>query len=1092
VKSPRLLLILAGLLCSVVAAHAQFSWTGLDPAGDDISNGGNWLGGAAPTFSGTEDLVFGKAINNQVNLSSDIAVNSISLTGTDDYRFTSGSAQTITIGNGGGSGIYGSLAGTGNILLFDTSIDFTATGTLTIDPGNSTVAIAGKINGSMDVVLTNLSGGTGSIIFNDTCTGSTYTGNTTITGIAGTPVVVAFWNTHPFGDGTGTLTIQNDAQLISHGSETVANPIVFDTTVANDPILFKSWDDTLYFSNNVTLANNTLLSATRSTQGLQSQYITGVYPLPGPMTRHPIEFDGDISGSYALTLNGGGVFVLTGNNTYTNGTTVNGSVVFGYSGSNPGIALVSGTGYAGDALPGDIASFLTHINGATSTGAVGFDTLPTDPINTFSDNIDLSSFSNSSIRIGSATSAILTGTITPQGTNYQFGNGGGTLYVQSALTGSRAVTMNNSSSVPLTLYLQEGTAPTANTYTTGTLATNGFIIFDGLYSLPGGANSLTASGSNNSYIGYTDMAGTGGTAVASPSAFLALFNKGATNGIIGFDTNATTLQTAPVNYNTAIDLSTFNNGVFLGTATGAILSGALTPTPDGILRLTATHGATLEVDSALAGSLALVLGTTGFDAIYNDGTIYLPNANTFTGGTTLNSTTGGITVEVGDNAALGSGTITMPQGTIAALSASTYSIALPNPIVFSAGATPGQLFVTGNNGIELDGAISGPGSISVMDPSYTSLTLGTDNTFSGGINLYNATLYLNSDYAAGTGTINFLNNSTLNFYSASPVIYGLNGEYGSINLNPGQSLTIDASNAANNYKFGGHIGNEGSVNATLTVTSTVGGDTLYLYGTNNYSGGTFIGTGNTDLAAVAIGNNQALGTGTVTLNTAGPMSGQTGALAVNAGVTFSNDLVFTGGSLQGFGTFAPNSVNGTMGAPLVFGTNQGVVAGVFGLGNKATPGTLTLATGADFANGGAMLWLLQDGLRADGHSTLVVDGGTGGNLNISATSGQFTLYLASLNASGTPGSASNLNFGVNNQFIFATTTNGASITNFNAADFTVNTGLFADTLTSVFVSSDGTNLFINFTPVPEPSTYALLGLGLGAVLFPALRRRKRA
>ncbi len=1078
-RAPALLAALLVLGFISPAAQAQFAWTGLTST-QDVFNAGNWQGGVAPTFSGSEDLILGKAINNTLSVTADISVNSISLTANDDYHFVSGAAQTITIG----SSLHGSLSGTNNRLIFDSNIDFTTTVPLTIDAGNSTIAIAGKINGSADVYLSNSRGGTsGSLIFNGTSTGSTYTGNTYLTGISGNTVVIAFWNDHPFGDGTGTLNIQNSAQLIAHGSRTVLNPMILSATGATDPIFFKSWDDTLHMAGDVTLANNTNLVAQQAQAGIPSPDNMGVYPIPGPRTRHAIEFAGafgESGGSRTLTVSGPGVMIFGGNNTYTGGTTVNGALVFESTISAPGGAnkvKVNANGYAGfsDYSPTNFATFLsTKIDQVTSTGAVGVDTLPGFSTFTFVDAIDLSGFTAANIRIGSATSAILTGLITPQGTNFQFGNGGGTLFVQSNLTGGRAVGMNNASAVPLTLYLQGN-----NNYNAGTNVANGFVIFDGPNALPG-SGALTAAGVANSYIGYTDVAG-----VSNVANFLAKFNTAGTYGIIGFDTHA---GNSTVNLSDSINLTTagFNNGVYLGTATGAVLSGTLTPTLDGILRLTASHGSTLQVDN-LSGSLALSLGTpAGTDSIYSDGIIYLPNANTYTGGTTVNSTLGGITLRVGANASLGIGALTIPQGVIAGLQGSVYGVALANPIVFSAGASPGQLFITDYHGIELDGDISGPGSISAMEPSYTTLTLAGNNTFTGDINLFKTTLYLNSDNAAGLGTIHFINNSTVNFNTVSPVIHGLQGADGTINMNDGLDLTIDMSNPLNSHDFGGFIGNESPPNATLTVTSSTGGDALYLYGNSNYASGTFI----TNKGAVALGNDHALGAGPVTLNTT-----MAGGLALNAAVTFSNDLIYTGGTLQGFGTFAPASVNSVAGGPVIFDSGKGIVAGVYGLGSKGTNGKLTLATGADFASGGAYLWTIQDGIRSDGFSTLVVDGTN--NLNISATSGStFTVFLASLDSLGAPGFASNLTLGSNNMFLIATTTGGGMITTgglpgFDATDFTVDTSLFSNPVTSVFLTADANNLWINFTPVPEPSTYALLGLGLGAVLFPAIRRRKR-
>ena len=1063
---------------TATAARAQFTWTGLGMDGD-IATGTNWKGGTAPIFDGSEDLRFGKAINNDVTLSGDISVNSITLTGSDSYHFTYYVDPTITIGNGVGNGIYGSLTGTGNRLVFDETIDFTSVGGLHMDAGNSFIVMTGKITGSNDVYLSNARGGTsGAFIFNSTCTGSSYTGDTYITGISGNPVVVAFWNDQPFGDGTGTLYIQNSAQLIAHGSRDVYNTIEFSANGTTDPIYFKSWDDTLYMDGDVTLANNTTLVAQLSQSGVDSADNSGVFPVPGPRSRNAIEFDGAIDesgGSHSMTVSGAGVIVFDGNNTYTGGTTVNGSLVFGTTISAPsGVnkVKVTASGYAGfaDDTPGNFATFLnTKIDKVNSSGAVGVDTYPGDSTYTFTDNINLSGFTNPGIRIGTATSAIITGTITPQNNGaYQFGNGGGTLYVQSNLTdlsGPSAVNMNNNSVVPLTVYLQGG----SNTYTGGTNVTNGFVIFDSDGAFPS-SGALTASGAGNSYIGITDEA------YISTATFLSRFNVAGTNGIIGFDTHS---GSSMVVISDPIDLSAFNNGVYLGTATAVEFSGPLTPAADNVLRLTAAQGGFLQIDGPLNGTMSLSLGTTSPNDIYSNGTVAIYGNNNYSGGTTINSTVGGLTLQVGSDTALGTGPLNIPQGVIAGIKGATYGITVPNNIVFAAGGSPGSLYFLDNVGLDLTGNISGPGSLYLMDPSTSPyVNLYGNNTFTGDINLYSATLSLYNDNAAGLGSIRFLDNSTVNIDTTAPVIYGLGGEDGSINLNNGQALTIDISNNSNDHHFGGHIGNESSPNASLTVTSTTGGDALYLSGNNNYTGGTFI----TNKGAVALGNSQALGSGPVTLNTS-----IGGAIALNVGVGFSNDLIYTGGMLQGFGTFSPASVNGTPGGAIVFDSGKGVVGGVFGLGTRSVPGQLTITNSVDLANGGIMVWTLQNADQTGGFSQLSV---SGGNLNISATTGQFHVFLASLDSNGTAGWA-NLTGGQAYSLAIATTT--GTLTGFNASDFTLDTSLFQNSfIVSPFLTADANNLYLNFTAVPEPSTYALMGLGLGAVLFPALRRRKRA
>ncbi len=1088
---------------TVPVQAGTFIWSGITSTG--------WQGDVTPAFDGTEDFYLGKAINQKITLSGSPAMNSIYATSGDGYLIRSqcDNPLTLTINNG----IF-ATAGAGGRLVFDSPITITGnsvTGNLAMDAGNSQIIVEGHIkDGSVPTNLTlatTSAGANGFFIFNNTGCGNDYTGDTTISSFnSATPVIVAFWNSTPFG--SGTLYFDGGAALIAHGSgQTISNDIVINTT---NNISLKSWDDTLKFTtcgNTITLNADATLVAQRAQQGYPDESNFGMYPLPGPMTRNPIVIAGDIGEgtSHSLTISGGGVMVLDGTNTYSFGTVVNGSLVFGNMSAIPasGSVTINASGYAGiaDTTAGNFASFLSQVTDQAGMGAVGIDTFPGNPTSTLSDAIVLTGFAHP-VRLGTATSAILTGNITPQGlatAPYLFGNGGGTLYVQSPLTGARSLTLNSSSTVPLTLYLQQAAGLFGgNTYSGVTTVNNGFLVFDGANSLVGGVNSLVANGAGSSYIGYTDAAGM--PAVAN---FLTNFNHATTNGIIGFDAHS---GSGTINISDPIDLSLFTNvsGVYLGTISGSgidqtpgvILSGVITPTAGGVLRLTAANGGMLQINSSLGsgtqspGVNSVSLGTSSPNDVYSNGTVFLNNANTYTGGTTINSTNGGLTVEVGTSSALGTGTLTLSNNVIAGLQASTYSINLPNPISLNPGS---QLFITGSNDLQLSGAISGSGSITAVNPvEDPDLTLSGDNSgFSGDISLYNSYLYLDHNNAAGTGTIRFLNSSTgVEFTSnaLNPVIYGLKDENheGYLGLYYSNQLTINTSNSANDHDFGGSFDSDDDATASITVTSNSSNDPLYLHGHSTYFAGNFnIGTSNLDQTAVAIGTDDALGYGTVTLNTS-----LSGGFALNKGVTFTNPFVYNNGVLLGFGTFSPSAIteNGMGTSVIKFDTGKGVVPGIFGLGNHNVPGTLTITSGVDFANGGAMLWSLQDANSTSGHSLLAVNGS---DLNISATTGQFKIFLATLDGNGAPGIAS-LTGGFAYNIAIATTT-GGSVLNFNAADFTIDTSMFQNTfIVSPFLTTDGTSIFVNFTAVPEPETYALMSLGLGAVLFPALRRRKRA
>ncbi len=75
-----------------------------------------------------------------------------------------------------------------------------------------------------------------------------------------------------------------------------------------------------------------------------------------------------------------------------------------------------------------------------------------------------------------------------------------------------------------------------------------------------------------------------------------------------------------------------------------------------------------------------------------------------------------------------------------------------------------------------------------------------------------------------------------------------------------------------------------------------------------------------------------------------------------------------------------------------------------------------------------------------------------------------------------------------------TLVSAASITGFSASDFALNTSGFTNSLGggSFSISAGSSAIFLNFTPVPEPSTWALLATGAAAVAWTARRRHLKA
>jgi fibronectin-binding autotransporter adhesin len=1111
-KRSRLTILCAMLLGIVplTSSAVVFYWTGI---------GNGWKSQVAPTGTGSpvEDLVFNTALRQNIALPGGATptYNSLTFANDDEYNFFPAGPITLSLT----SGFAATSSGSSAIIRFNSNVTLALPAVSTTwDAGVSSVGIAGTVTGTGPLVLqmaSDVNNNVGGFTMNGS--GNTYSGGTTINmvgsgnnGLGG----VYFWNNTPFG--TGPVTITNGAFFSSHN---ILAPVTNNftlTTSSTNPWSLRNWDAPLTLSGTITLASNAYIAPKIAFTGLPASTSEGVYVLPGPLTRLPTIITGQVAESAAntsLTVTGPGILILNPSvqNTYSGGTTVNNAaLVFGSSLAVPVAAsnvTVNNNGYAGfgDVTPGRFLSqFLSHIN-AGSTGAIGVDALTANSTVTLADNINLTSFGSlSTIRLGTATSAILTGTIIPAGNNYQFGNGGGTLYVASSLAdiSSSKVQLDNGGLVPLKLFLQ-GT----NTYTGGTIANNGIIIFDGLNALPV-SGTLQAGGANNnvgnSYIGYTDS-----VAAMTPALFLLKFNPASTWGIIGFDTQSG--DPLPVTIGN-VDLTGFNDGVFLGTATRALLSGTLTPSTvtntfntANTLRFTAGNGGKLTVNSTLTGTLGVVIGTQATPAL-SDGTVFLNAANNYTGGTTLN-TNGGITLELGNPGALGTGALSLAptQGVVYAVGLQTSGpgYVISNNIVFQ---TPDymnngapQLSLTGSNPFELAGNISSgpvvanqsiPGDISLNNATPLNVILSGNNSgYHGDIDVVNGTLTLANDttgqnLAAGQGSLNFDSSSANVLFAGtatSEELWGISGKAGSLSLPVSSILTIHTDNSATsqhgNLEFGGVISGSG---ASITVTSTTSNsDIIYLYGHNTYTGGTLI----TGHGALALGANDSAGPGLITIGATN------GGLALNTGVTLTNPMQFNSGGLAGLGTFTPSSINGDSSATrtLAFGAGQSVYPGIPGK-NHDYIGTLTVAVNTEFANNGKFQLDIQDPSNTEGYGHLNITG----DLSLTAISATpFTIKLNSLDAAGNQGGFANtIVWGNSYSLPFVTATSITGV--FSAANFAVDPTNFQGGLVPVSafsVSEIGNSLYLNFTVVPEPSTWALMVTGLGLLGLRIWRRR---
>src|ERR1700722_14771405 len=212
-----------------------------------------------------------------------------------------------------------------------------------------------------------------------------------------------------------------------------------------------------------------------------------------------------------------------------------------------------------------------------------------------------------------------------------------------------------------------------------------------------------------------------------------------------------------------------------------------------------------------------------------------------------------------------------------------------------------------------------------------------------------------------------------------------------------------------------------------------GGGTLVLDQTNTYSGGTTVSAGTLEV-----------------INTTGSATG-TNSVTVNSGATLAGS-----GSASG-----PVALNGAI-APGTTG-----------------PGTITTG-GEAWANGGSYSWDINSTggtAGADpGRDLITVNGA----LNVTATSGGFSININGFNLSDVPGTVSGFANTGRYSWVILHTTGG--ITGFAANAFTLNTANFTSNnapwlgFFALTTTNSGNDLALNFignqAPVAGPATYS--------------------
>lgn len=378
---------------------------------------------------------------------------------------------------------------------------------------------------------------------------------------------------------------------------------------------------------------------------------------------------------------------------------------------------------------------------------------------------------------------------------------------------------------------------------------------------------------------------------------------------------------------------------------------------------------------------------------------------------------------------------------------------------------------SGAGGVNFMGGLengSSTASLSLrVNNSSTTVRIDAASTYTGGTILDAGTIALGSATALGTGSLTINGGGIASISSARTIANNItaNGDFKLGGLN--QSLTLNGTLGLGGGTRTISLGNSATVNGVISNGGlAISGDgsgnirTMTLAsGANSYSGATTVSSAN-----LLVSGSIASSSGTTV--------GDLGSLTVNG--TASGVIVNSGGSLLGSGTVGAVTLNrGSFLKP----------------GNS--PGNLT-ATSAIWNSGATYNWEITSltGLAGTNWDLFTVSGEL--NLSSLSSSAKFNLNLDSAGtlAGFSPTADYSWTFAKAASITGITTTAGTDITSlFNIASGNFNGGVGPTNGFKVLVG-ETTGGYTSLNIVPEPSTPALMGLGMVALLaVRSIRRR---
>jgi len=1027
--------------------------------GTEWTSGTSWVGSNAPTNSSSlvgNIATFSNATPgfNTVNLSSGRSIYGlVFVTGANAYTFTgsaltngsgggisnaSASLQTFSnrVINNGSTPAYGSYAG--GSLLFAGGIDLTtptstASRTLTLG-GSGDITVSGSI--ATGVAVTNPTGGNLSVE-NTALTilsgNNTYLGTTTVSSGATLRLgsATALGTTNGGTAVTGALDL--NGQTI--GQEALS---ISGTGVSSSGVVFNTSASAASWSGTITPSGDSTIKATN-----------GSITLSGG-----IDLNNNTNSSRTLTLQGTGGLILSGN------------ISNSFAGSTGNIAI------AGTARNVTLSGNNSYNGTTTLSSGGGMNINSANAISTNTFVIGSTAFLNNTS--GGALTNLGNNNITLADT-LTFGTSGSTA-TSSLNLGTGTVTASSSRTITIA----------------GTNVTLGFGTLDSISS--SSARTFTATGAGNtlSLAGWK-------------------IQSGSTNNVNAkLEGTANWTITGPI-----VNGNAFSNGVQID-ATGLTTFGG-NNTYDGATIV--SSGARLRLGSATAlgatnggttissgGALDLNGQTIGAEALTISGTGVSSSGAIFNSSASAATWSGNITPSAGSTIKATSGSITLSGGIdLNNNSGSSRTLTLDGT---------SEIIVSGNISNSFAGSTG-----SLTKTGIGTVTLSGANTYSGTTEISAGTLRLSGTSALSTNGVIFgsssaANNSTLQLAGGGNYVlsaFGSTNENGNnidFTNSSGSAATLTFT-AATNYvtrssdNAGGRTVANNSTNLGVVFNGAVD------IGSTTSNNVTFAGAGNTTVKGVIFNTNTAVvrgltktGIGILSLEGANSYNGPTTVSAGSLIVASSGSLSSSAVSISNGATFRYNGSSALASTITVGGDGSGrAVLGGTGTINSAvalnstndvlspgnSPGIQNFTPSQTWSSF-TYDWELNN-FTGTTAGTAFDQISIAGALNLSGSN--YTLNVISLTAGNVPGNVPNFTE-VDTSWTILVASGG--ISGFDSAEWLVDTNSFSalGSIAGRFtISQSANNLNLNYV-VPEPSTYALLGVSALACGAWFVRRRRKS